>query len=139
MILKKISKIFKFFHTLWTNENETWKIEKFKNPGNRFSTYAQIIGCNQKIMRPRNKNFTSWNNWNTELSNDTLIVSIERKLFPQLLIPLLHNFFWDTLYIIFQMNWVFATNSYVLIPISFQPEVVDLWHFKLRVLVRSKI
>ena len=73
---KKISKIFKFFHTLWTNENETWKIEKLKNPGNRFSTYAQIIGCNKKSMRPRKKNFTSWNNWNIELSNDTLIVKI---------------------------------------------------------------
>ena len=91
--LKKILTIFKFFHTLWTNENETWKIEKLKNPGNRFSTYAQLIGCNIKSMRPRKKNLTSWNNWNIELSNDTLIVKIERKLFPQLLIPLLHSFF----------------------------------------------
>ena len=82
-----ISKIFKFFHTLWTNENETWKIEKLKNPGNRFSTNAhQIIGCNKNSMRPRKKNFTSWNNWNIELSIDTLVVKIERKLFPQLLI-----------------------------------------------------
>ena len=32
---------------------------KFENPGNRFSTYAQIIGCNKKSMRPRRKNFTS--------------------------------------------------------------------------------
>ena len=85
--------IFKFFHALWTNENETWKIEKLKNPGNRFSTYAQIIGCNIKSLRPRKKNFTSWNNWNIELSIDTLVLKIERKLFPQLLIPLLHSFF----------------------------------------------
>jgi len=49
-------------------------------------------------MRPRKKNFTSWNNWNIELSNDTLIVKIEQKLFPQLIIPLLHSFFLDTLY-----------------------------------------
>ena len=78
---KKISKIFKFFHTLWTNENETWKIEKLNNPGNRFSTYAQIIGCNKKSMRPRKKNFTLWNNWNIELSNDTLIVKNWKKIF----------------------------------------------------------
>jgi len=26
-----------------------------KNPRNRFSTYAQIIGCNKKSMRPRRK------------------------------------------------------------------------------------
>ena len=84
---KKISKIFKFFHALWTNENETWKIEKLKDPGNRFSTYAQIIGCNKKSMRPKNI-------WIIEISNDTLIVK-----FPQLLIPLLYSFFQDTLYI----------------------------------------
>ena len=42
-------KIFKFFYTLWTNENESWKIENLKNPGNQFSTYAQIIGCNKKV------------------------------------------------------------------------------------------
>ena len=112
MIFKKNSKIFEFFHTLWTNENETWKIEKLKNPGNRFSTYAQIIGCNKKSMRPRKKNFTSWNNWNIELSNDTLIVKIEQKLFPQLLIPLLHSFFWDTLYILPITNPLFIFSTH---------------------------
>ena len=30
--------------------------------------------CSKKSMRPRKKNFTSWNNWNIELSNDTLIL-----------------------------------------------------------------
>ena len=77
----------KMLHALWTNENETWKIEKLKDPGNRFSTYSQIIGCNKKSMRPKN-------NWIIEISNDTLIVK-----FPQLLIPLLYSFFQDTLYI----------------------------------------
>ena len=38
------------------------KSRKLKNPGNRFSTYAQIIGCNKKSMRPRKKNWTSRNN-----------------------------------------------------------------------------
>ena len=93
MIFKIKFENLKFFHTLWTNENETWKIEKWKNPRNRFSTYAEIIGCNKKSMRPRRKNFTPWNNWNIELLNDTLIVKIERKLFPQLLIPLMKIFF----------------------------------------------
>ena len=32
----------------------------------------------------------------------------------------------------FLMNWVFATNSNLLIPISLQPDVVNLWYFKLR-------
>ena len=109
---KKKSKIFKFFYTLWTNENETWKIEKLKNPGNWFSTYAQLIGWNIKSMRPRKKNFTSWNNWNIELSNDTLILKIERKLFPQLLIPLLHSFFWDTLYILPITNPLFIFSTH---------------------------
>ena len=65
-------------------------------------------------MRPRKKNFTSWNNWNIELSNDTLIVKIERKSFPQLLTPLLHSFFWDTLYIyynLFRCQYKHATVS----------------------------
>ena len=31
-----------------------------------------------------------------------------------------------------QRNWVFATNSNFLIPISLQPGGVGLWHFKLR-------
>ena len=30
---------------------------------------------------------------------DTLIVEIERKLFPQLLIPLLHSFYYDVVFI----------------------------------------
>ena len=31
------------------NENETWNIEKLKNPGNRFATCTQKIGCNKKV------------------------------------------------------------------------------------------
>ena len=31
------------------------KSKKLKNPGNRFSTYAQINGCNIRSMRPRKK------------------------------------------------------------------------------------
>ena len=29
-------------------------------------------------------------------------------------------------------NWVFATNSNSIIPISLQPDGVDLWYFKLK-------
>ena len=32
--------------------------------------------------------------------------------------------------IIMQRNWVFATNSNFLIPISMQPDVANLWYFK---------
>ena len=35
-------------------------------------------------------------------------------------------FFWEI------RNWVFATNSNFLIPISIEPDVVDFWYFKLR-------
>ncbi len=31
-----------------------------------------------------------------------------------------------------QRNWVFATKSNILKPISLQPDGVNLWHFKLR-------
>jgi len=31
-----------------------------------------------------------------------------------------------------QRNWVFATNSNLLIPISLQPDGANLWYFKLR-------
>ena len=31
-----------------------------------------------------------------------------------------------------QRNWVFVTNSNFKIPISFQPDSVNLWYFKLR-------
>ena len=30
-----------------------------------------------------------------------------------------------------EKNWVFATSSNVLIPISLQPDLVNLWYFKL--------
>ena len=33
-----------------------------------------------------------------------------------------------------QRNWVFATNSNMLIPMSLQPDGVCLWYFKLRIL-----
>ena len=36
-----------------------------------------------------------------------------------------------------QRNWVFTTNSNFLIPISFQPDVITLWYFKLRLFDRS--
>ena len=36
------------------------------------------------------------------------------------------------------MKWVFATNSNVLIPISLQPDVVDLWYFILWILLDKK-
>ena len=55
IIEKKIKNGFTIFHTLWTNENETWKIENLKNPRNRFSTYAEIIGCNKKIWGLKDK------------------------------------------------------------------------------------
>ena len=37
-----------------------------------------------------------------------------------------------------QRNWVFATYSYFLTPISLQPDGVHLWYFKLRLFVLTK-
>ncbi len=31
-----------------------------------------------------------------------------------------------------ERNWVFATNSHFLTPISLQPDDVNLWYFKLK-------
>jgi len=45
------------------------------------------------------KKITPWNKCNREHSNDTLIVKIKRKLFPQHPIPLLQIIFKDTLHI----------------------------------------
>ena len=57
-------------YTRMTNKIDA---QNFINPGNRFSTCAQIIGFKKKIRWPRRKNFTSWNNWNIEIFTRTLI------------------------------------------------------------------
>ena len=38
-----------------------------------------------------------------------------------------------------ERNWVFAINSYFLIPISLQPDVVDFGNFKLQVLLSQLV
>ena len=46
-------------------------------------------------------------------------------------------FFYNSVQLI-KRNWVVATNSSVLIPITLQPDDVILWHFKLILLYLSK-
>ena len=39
----------------------------------------------------------------------------------------------------FQMNWVLVTNSNFVIHISLQPDGVNLWYFKLRLLDQKEL
>ena len=47
--LKKFQKSLNFSILYERIKMRREKWEKLKNPGNRFSTYAQIIGCNKKV------------------------------------------------------------------------------------------
>ena len=61
-----------------------------------------------------------------------MIVKIERKLFPQLLIPQLHSFFWDTLYIYRRCISFHKSLTYSKVLIGPLSPVLELWqHFLL--------
>ena len=97
MIKKKIKNLFfSYFMNEWKWDAKNRKIEK---SGKSIFDLRSNNWLQQKSMRPRRKNFTSWNNWNTELSNDTLIVKLNENCYLSYYYPYCTVFLSHPIYI----------------------------------------